>query len=512
MRPPYRYNRQVADYEFVQRVRRHTPSSLLPIVARRGAEFADREKYQNPRAAVYAPWVLAEVARVSLVYGTEFNRKPATDDDLLSCCAAYQALYDPELRLKTPDALGHFLLRTGGQQLTFQQSYFNDLSRTVALLEQTEPRKPPNVATPGWPERLLGCTLREYVGVAILLYVSALKNEGTFDPEWLLQPQCEEVRREVPADVLRHVIEVNYTTDKDQFKEFQQTAEAKAGSPGGQYRRFGFNPLSSRPAVAGITDRLLIPVSAYIVRKASPLGIYYAGLELWGTRFSAELGDLFEAYVGRQLRLLPDATVLPEIAYGRKKGELSVDWFVIFNDCVMLVEVKSTRPTEPIRLADSSVADALDRVLSHAVRQLNISASMARSRAKGFEAIPDDRPMIGLIVTMEPFYTVDAPFTRSYLPKCDIPFRVCSALELEHLVTVSDASAGRLLRDHMQDPGKEGWSVESALIEHTGVPNRVLQEAWATYPWKNELNVTRALTCRKGLLSDSAVLVYCDAG
>jgi hypothetical protein len=110
---------------------------------------------------------------------------------------------------------------------------------------------------------------------------------------------------------------------------------------------------------------------------------------------------------------------------------------------------------------------------------------MVRSHAASFEGIPNDRRLIGLVVTMEPFHTVDTPFTRSYLPKCDIPFRVCSAFELEHLVTVSDASAGRLLLDHFQDPAKEGWSVESALTGHAGVPNRVLVEAWETYPWKH---------------------------
>ena len=102
VRPPYRYNRQVKDAEFVQRVRQHAPSSLLPLVARYGAEYAIPKKYQTARTAVYAPWVLADVARVSLVRGTEFRSKQATDDDLVSCCAAYQALSDPELGRKTP--------------------------------------------------------------------------------------------------------------------------------------------------------------------------------------------------------------------------------------------------------------------------------------------------------------------------------------------------------------------------------------------------------------------------
>jgi hypothetical protein len=486
-RAPYRYNRAVRDAEFVQRVRRHAPSSMVPLVASYGAAFADRKAYLKAESAVFAPWVLAEVARVSLLYGTEFNRKPATADDLLSCCAAYQALRDPELGHGGPDAVGRFLLRIAGEQLTFQQSMLNDLSRPVALLEQTAPRKPPTVATPGWPERLLGCTLQEYVGAAILLHTGALRNAGIFDLDWLSQPQMEEVTREVPADVLRRVIEEQYAATPTRLRSLQDDAEARSGTPGSQYRRFGFNPLSSRPAVAGLTGGLFIPVPGYVVRKASPLGIYYAGLDKWDTPFAADLGEPFEAYVGRQLRLLPDATVFPEIAYGRKKGKDSVDWFAVFDDCVVLVEVKSTRPTEPVRLADDRIADTLGGILSRAVRQLNTSASLVRSREQGFEDIPsDNRPLVGLVVTMEPFHTVNTPFTRDYLPACDIPYRVCSALELEQLVTVSDISAGRLLLDHLTDPQKDGWSVQSALTGHQGGRNQIIDDAWATYPWKSE--------------------------
>jgi hypothetical protein len=476
----------VRDAEFVQRVRRHAPSSLVPLVARYGAAFADRKAYLKADSAVFAPWVLAEVARVSLLYGTEFNRTPAAEDDLLSCCAAYQALRDPELGRGGGDAIGHFLLRIAGEQLTFQQAILNDLSRPVALLEQTAPRKPLTVATSGWPERLLGCTLQEYAGAAILLHTGALRNSGTFDLDWLSQPQMEEITREVSADVLRRVIEEQFAATPTQLRGLQQDAEARTGAPGSQYRRFGFNPLSSRPAVAGLADGLLVPVPGYIVRKASPLGIYYAGLDKWGPPFTADLGELFEAYAGRQLGLLPDATVLPEIVYGRKKGERSVDWFVVFDDCVVLVEVKSTRPTEPVRLADDRIADALGGRLTDAVRQLNTSASLVRGRQQGFEGIPSDRPLVGLVVTMEPFHTVNTPFTRGYLPACDIPYRVCSALELEQLVTVSDISAGRLLLDHLTDPQKDGWSVQSALTGHEGGRNQIIDDAWATYPWKSE--------------------------
>lgn len=461
---------------------------MVPLVARYGAAFADRMTYLNANSSVFAPWVLAEVARASLIYGTEFNRKPATDDDLLSCCAAYQALNDPELGRRSQDAVGHFLLRIAGEQLTFQHSILNDLSRPVALLEQTTPRKALKVATSGWPQRLFGCTLQDYVGTAILLHTGALRNAGTFDLQWLAQPHFTEVTREVPTNVLRRVIEEQYAGTREQLRDLQHAAESRTGVLDSQYRRFGFNPLSSRPAVTGLADRLLIPVPALVVRKASPLGIYYTGLEKWGLQFSTDLGELFEAYVGRQLHLLPDATVLPEIAYGSRKGERSVDWFAVFDDCVVLVEVKSTRPTEPVRLADGRVAETLGGILSQAIRQLNTSTALVRSRQQGFEDVPSDRPLIGLVVTMEPFHTVNTPFTRNYLPTCDIPFRVCGALELEHLVTVSDVSVGRLLLDHLSDPEKDGWSVQSAVTGHTSIRNKIIDDAWATYPWKDDMD------------------------
>jgi hypothetical protein len=88
----------VKDAEVVQRVRQHAPSSLMPLVARYGAEYADPEKYQTARRAVYAPWVLADVARLRLVRGTEFRSKPATDDDLLSAVRPTSLGLSPGIR------------------------------------------------------------------------------------------------------------------------------------------------------------------------------------------------------------------------------------------------------------------------------------------------------------------------------------------------------------------------------------------------------------------------------
>src|SRR4051812_40342094 len=130
---PMRYDRLVTDHEFRQRVRQHRPSSLIPLVAAAGARF-DRSVLDVIRSTgavqKYTPWALAEIARTSLAYGTEFNRSTAADDDLLDCLCAFSALRDPELHRNTPGSAARFFLRIAGEQLPYQQTAFPDLVRT----------------------------------------------------------------------------------------------------------------------------------------------------------------------------------------------------------------------------------------------------------------------------------------------------------------------------------------------------------------------------------------------
>jgi hypothetical protein len=57
---------------------------------------------------------------------------------------------------------------------------------------------------------------------------------------------------------------------------------------------------------------------------------------------------LFEQYVGRQLATIPNTQLYLEILYD--EGKRSVDWIVVCDNTVILVEVKSVRRTEAVRL------------------------------------------------------------------------------------------------------------------------------------------------------------------
>jgi len=474
--------RDVVDSEFVALVRRYRPSSLVPLLAQVAAQHMTRESWlETGQTGLYAPWVLAEVARVSLAHGNE-HRQVATMADLTRCCAAFTAVGDPELASGDPEGLSSFLLRTS-EQLEYQTDLFLEMSRTAALFDQTETEtdRPPKVLAPGWQRELFGASLVEFVGAGQLLHFACRPNGGIFDPGWLDAPQLAEIAAVMDSSVLRRVWHENYLTDVAGFRA------TNGRPPPGPWRRFDFNPLGATPVVADLLDdgRWIIPSPGLLARRFSPLGVYYAGMRRWGTPFSDDLGPLFEAYVGRHLRLLPDAHVIPAITYGRG-NEQSIDWFVVLPEVVLMVEVKSVRPTDQVRRGGPQAGAELTRMLQKGFRQLRTSNELIAARHPKFAAIPQDRPRVGLVITMESFHTGNSPWQRDqYQVPLDFPALVVSAREPEGFVSVANTSPGVLLLNHLQDPNVDGWSLHSALVGHERGRNAVLDQAWASYPWSN---------------------------
>ncbi|MFF4250624.1 hypothetical protein ACFY1L_05360 [Streptomyces sp. NPDC001663] len=474
------YDRLVTDHEYVQRVRQQRPSALLPVIAAASARWHSDTWWNSPYRK-YTPWALADVARTSLAYGNEYRGDGScTENDLMAMLAAYAALTDPMIRDGgSAESVASWLLRTSGEQFTYQESGFNDLARTAALFGQTRTARTATCLVDGWDQELLGCSLSDYVGVTQLLQVAALRNEGRFDPAWLSQPQMEQICSIIPARTIREITDRHFVTDLAAFKAENDT---KRSSRDSHLRRFEYNPLRGRPFLSGFGAGYLAPSSHLIIPKGSPLGLYYMGIAHFESDFARELGDLFEQYVGRQLGQLADAKVYPEIIYRDERR--SVDWIVVFDDLVLLVEVKSTRPTEALRLGVLDRTSADLRQIKHAYKQLGTTAALITGRDPSFRHLPADRPVHGLVVTMEPFHTANAPFQKEMQPDTDIPVTVCSATELEHLVTLSDMSVSQLLRQRQEDPLASTYSLNSVLVGKNHGRNAILDAGWDSYPWK----------------------------
>ncbi|MCX4508173.1 MULTISPECIES: hypothetical protein [Streptomyces] len=476
-------SRAVRDRDYVARVRRHRPSALLPLIAQASAAYALESSCLESPGRKYLPWALADAARVSLACGNEY-RKDASEADLLRILNMHSQLEEPYLydHGNDGDALARFLLRAAGEQMIYQEPVGRELGRAAAMLTQTTGTREARCLRPGWEEELLGTSLSHYVGIAQLLWASAVHCAGRFDPAFLEAPGAERICAEIPASTILSVAGKHFVTDTAAFRQANEQAQVTTDR---LLRRYEYNPLRTTPLVEGYGPGLLAPVNQLVAAKASPLGIYYTGVARFGNAFAQDLGDLFEAYVGRQLGLLPEATVLPEIVYGPNRS-LSVDWIVVTEELVLLVEVKSVRPTAHLRLATERRVAELQRMLGRAYEQIDNTAALIASGRTEFAKVPTDRPVQGLIVTMEPFHIVNAPIQRPFLPATTVPVTVCSIGELEDMVTITDAPVGRLLLERAADARRSTYALREALSGHDHARNPVLDAGWSSYPWSRD--------------------------
>lgn len=472
------------DEEFIARVRRHKPSSLLPLIARfASTRMEPKDWLREGQRGFGAPWALAEIARVSLAYSNE-HRKDATPRDLAECNDAYNEVDDPELVEGYNGPITGFFLRMC-EQLEYQLPVKHEMSRAVALFCHTQPKRPMRVLRDGWEEDLLGCDLGTFVAAGQMLHIAAKPNQGRFNPRWLDLPNFNFLREVTDPERLRSAWERNYVVDAADFQALNGRPRPSA------WRRYEHNPLLGRPCVRGLDTDWLIPVPALVVRRLSPLGMYYAGVRRWGKAFADDLGDLVEQYVGSQLRLLSPGGVEAGFRYARDNRE-TVDFIVTLPEVVALVEVKSVRPTASVRAGDSDAATELRRMLRKGVEQLERADRLIREGHPAFEHIPTDRPRVGILVTLEDFHVLNSAFHRPLLQResLDFPIGVASSGEIEQWVTVTDTTPGQVLLN-ARTPREEhptamgaGLSLKQQLYNRKHRRNPIIDEAWASGPWQ----------------------------
>ena len=182
--------------------------------------------------------------------------------------------------------------------------------------------------------------------------------------------------------------------------------------------------------------------------------------------------------------------MLGEVTYGPKNDRRkTVDWIVILPEVVLLVEVKSAIPTEPVRLGTPEAAEAVLAKLGKAFKQIDVTAQLLADREAMLAAVPADRPVLGLAVTLEPFHIANAGFDP--FPATRTPVTVADAAEIENLATITGISPGRLLLDRAADEVRSTWSLDTAFEGRARDRNPVLDQAWDSYPWASAARAYR---------------------
>ncbi|SDV00776.1 hypothetical protein SAMN04488544_3372 [Microlunatus sagamiharensis] len=435
---PRAAEKEFTDDDYVSFVRRFPPSKLVDLVATVAPECAFNQQ-DYAKNSLVTPWGLADIARVSLAFGNEHRSAVPSRDDLLRCLIMHNGLGHRGLTEKDPDpdAAANTMLQLAFYQFPHQRPPGAFIGRSLALFEQTPfpDQRPAEVMRSGWQQELLGCNLADYIGVTQLLAAAAKPNSGRFNPIWVENPEFPQLVRDVfdPAITRRMLTEFLSAP----ASSYRQRDRERPGVD----RRFTFNPLVEFPVVAGLGPDLLMPVPDFVLGKSTPGGLYFTGLRRWGEAFTRDLGTLFEAYVGRHLALVPGATLHPEIQYG-PGNDKSIDWVLVFPDLVLLVEAKLARPTQPFRSGAAGAAAAMQKAFDKAHKQLDRTYDLIMSRRPEFQHIPADRPIVGIVVTLEDFYLAGSPLHQPWYTKSKrLPTRAVSVEELETIVRLGKETA-----------------------------------------------------------------------
>ena len=474
--------RSIRFAEFRQLVRRYRPSDLLPALG--ALALVGGEPPFSPQLLRNAPpWAIALAARESILWGNEYRREGVTADDLRVVFNAHNSIHEGDVAPSTTGLLS-MLTRLAYEQFPYQESIFEEVSRSHALLVDGIGEIDAEVLDEGAWHRLLGAPLGQIVGATFFLQVAATKNSGWFDHKWLDRDDLQPLYARWP----RHVIEQRAEQLSSSFEDFRTAYESVPHPPIG-YERYAYNPLVARPFVRMADGRLLAPQPRLVLRTVSPSGLYYRGIKEFGTPFARDLARLTERYVGEQLASIDDSIELhPEIVYG-KPEQKSIDWFLVLPSVVIMFEVKSARSGLLDRAAVDGFESRAKILFDKAITQLERSSEALDNRLTAFAHIPPGLPRIGIIVTGEPYYLANSTWMRDLLKQVPFPTLTASLRGIEFLAGLPLHEVERQLVEIANDPERSTWNLGNAIEdapEHRG--NKLLQRAWDSYPWLDSLD------------------------
>jgi hypothetical protein len=436
-------SRPVPYSEFAQMVRRYPRVPLLRKLAATSAQLQVqlRDGPIDGRRDAIRPFTVAGIARTALRAGNEHRNQPVAAVDVARLSSAFISIDDPAIEKGAiaDGQMTRLLARMSYEQFSWQYSPMENIGRTIALLLEHN-HGVLNAPTPDDWKQLLGVELEQFMNIGFAVFTAMCQNEGAISRDVLTAEHVKPIWEPVGHETAMRIIDQHFVTDLATARA-DATREEQAG-----FERWSLNPLTRRPLLA-IGDDLVAPAAHYIVDKITPASLYFAAAEVWDTKFTTALGGMFEAYVGSNLRLIAGADVLPEIVYGVPEQK-SCDFIVVLDEVVLLVEAKSARPSKQIRLGDDGDAEEIDKKIGHARDQLERTARLIKARDKSFAHIPADRPLVGLIVTLEPFHLRQTMSSERVLGQTSIPIELACAHDLEGtaagLQGVTDAGA-RLL-------------------------------------------------------------------
>jgi hypothetical protein len=414
--------------EFARTVAKYPRTELLAQIALMAAEEAKNRKFGVKSEQPVLWFSLAGVARTALAECRDQGRQKhgsrrrvgVSQVQVARLCHMHLSIEDPP---PGDDVAATLLTRIAFEQFPAQVNSTENVERGFLLFTEYATAVPNMPTADDW-EEFLGAPLDSFLRAGFALYLASMSYGGTLNRDLLLVEKVRKLWEPLSAETFFEITDRHFSQSVDEHR--RQTREAERP----RQEKWSFNSLVSRPLIK-YGDRLVCPSPQLLLERISATGIWYVGADRWRSKFTDALGDVFEAYVGDQLRLIGAATVLEQVRFVSNGSDAaSCDWLVVTDDVLMLVEVKCARPTIDYRTGDPAGLEDTARKLGDAVGQLEDTAKLLAQNHPAFDNVPKHLPIRGLIVTLEPFYpreTMREDLVRSEV----LPIGAVSAYELE---------------------------------------------------------------------------------
>jgi hypothetical protein len=421
--------------EFERVVAKYPRDQLLRVISEMAAEVARAQRMEAKLEPPVLPFTLAGVARTALVVSrnpdanhrrSRRRQRIVGREQVTRLCNDHLTLFDPTLDDVGDVDITAVLTRVAHEQFGGQYSPMENLSRAYALFVQYARNVPRMPSASEW-EEALGTSFDTFMRTGFALFVAILQNNGSISREVLQMEHVRPIWEPVSPEDLFTIIDEHFARSMDEHKSVCRSLEQRGRE------KWSFNSLVSSPLIR-VDQELLCPCPQFLLDRVTATGLWYIGAERWSGRFTDALGEVFEAYVGDQLRLIAGAQVVDQVHYTSEGSEArSCDWIVVTDEVVLLVEVKCARPTLDYRGGGGDGLEDATRKLREAVGQLERTLILVAESHPAFAHVPNDRPLRGLVVTLEPFY-LRQTMREQLVESESLPIGIAWAHELESAV------------------------------------------------------------------------------
>jgi len=457
--------RTISYSEFRRACSAYRPSELLPVLGQYSARTHGTAQLDSERLKTLPPWGFATIARECLLWGKDTPGRHVHENTVPGL---FNLLRDVDDTADEP-TLAELITPMFHDQFRFQADPFTDMARAIVILG------------PGWdglPDwdwtPVFGLSLPDMVrATSVLLGIASGVGLGKVDlsGHWVPLVSTELA----PLEDLTKALAYLTLTPEEHHAD-----AVKAGVLDDSVGQYAYNPIQAHPFIDFGPDIGVVSPEPRLVWQAISLqNLYYVGPTYFGEKtFHQDLGKRIEAYVGRQLGLIEVAQITGEVPLDAQ-NKMSIDWFLVLPDLIVLVECKSARLNAKALAGDPyEIARATQTYLTKARDQIDKTAEKVRDHDRRVSFLPeDDRPIVGLIVTAEPMHMANSG-TPEYGTQGDTPTMVLSLSDLERLVRVPTAELSARLAAMFDDPERRTWGFPQAFgLGAQGERNPIIREA-----------------------------------